>query len=106
MEQDLSQSETFRLPFVSSTRELPEGNRWQRSFALLLSGSLVMLFGSVAVSGLNFAYNVATARMLGPAEVSHATAATTLLMLCSALSLSFQLVCRNVVVRSEQQVAQ
>ena len=102
MEQDLSQSETLRLPFLSSGRELREGNRWQRSFSLLLSGSLVMLFGSVAVSGLNFAYNVATARMLGPAEFSHATAATTLLMLCSALTLSFQLVCAKFVARNEQ----
>jgi O-antigen/teichoic acid export membrane protein len=102
MEQDLSQSETLRLPFLSSSRELREGSRWQRSFSLLLSGSLVMLFGSVAVSGLNFAYNVATARMLGPAEFSHATAATTLLMLCSALTLSFQLVCAKFVARNEQ----
>src|SRR5689334_320946 len=102
MEQELSQSETLRLPFLSSTRGLREGNRWKRSFGLLLSGSLVMLFGSVAVSGLNFAYNVATVRMLGPAEFSHATAATTLLMLCSALTLSFQLVCAKFVARNEQ----
>ena len=102
MEHELSQSESLRLPFLSSTRGLQEGPRWQRSFALLLGGSLVMLFGSVAVSGLNFAYNVATARMLGPAEFSHATAATTLLMLCSALTLSFQLVCAKFVARNDQ----
>jgi O-antigen/teichoic acid export membrane protein len=103
MEQELSQSETLRLPFLSNAREQGEGSPWRRSFSLLLSGSLVMLFGSVAVSGLNFAYNVATARMLGPAEFSHATAATTLLMLCSALTLSFQLVCAKFVARNEEQ---
>jgi len=103
MEQELSQSETLRLPFLSSAHEPREESRWRRSFSLLLSGSLIMLFGSAAVSGLNFAYNVATARMLGPAEFSHVTAATTLLMLCSALTLSFQLVCAKFVARNEQQ---
>ena len=93
--------ETLSLPMRSSLRELLGDARWQK-LSVLLSGSLVMLFGSVAVSGLNFAYNVATARMLGPAEFSHATAATTLLMLCSALTLSFQLVCAKFVARNPQ----
>src|SRR5256885_4274499 len=102
MEQELSQSETLRLPFLSSAREQRPGSLWRRSFSLLLSGSLVMLFGSVAVSGLNFAYNVATARVLGRADLGPGTAATTLLMLCSALTLSFQLVCAKFVARNKE----
>src|SRR5512147_1355465 len=67
----------------------------------LLGGSLIMLVGSGVVSVLNFAYNVAVARLLGPAEFGHAAVAITLLMLVSALTLSFQLVCAKLVARNE-----
>jgi O-antigen/teichoic acid export membrane protein len=67
----------------------------------LLGGSLIMLVGSGVVSILNFAYNVGVARLLGPAEFGHAALAITLLMLVSALTLSFQLVCAKLVARSE-----
>jgi O-antigen/teichoic acid export membrane protein len=67
----------------------------------LLNGSLIMLLGTALVSISNFAYNVAMARMLGPAEFGHVTAAATLLMLFSALGLSFQLVCAKFVARNQ-----
>lgn len=94
----MSRSETLTL----STR-----NRWQGQdspseqeasgrhhgrLSLLLSGSLVMLLGSGLVSLINFGFNVAMARMLGPAEFADVTVAVTLLMLFSAMTLSFQLV--------------
>jgi len=60
-----------------------------------------MLTGSALVSVLNFAYNVAVARMLGPAGFGHAAVAITLLMFVSAVTLSFQLVCAKLVARSE-----
>jgi len=66
--------------------------RNESSHTAILSGSVVMLLGSAVVSIFNFAYNVAIARLLGPAEFGHATAIVTLLMLISALTLSFQLV--------------
>jgi len=75
--------------------------RQERSHSRLLSGSLIMLVGSTAVSGVNFAYNVAIARMLGPAAFGHTSAAVTLLMLASALTLSFQLVCAKFVARNQ-----
>ncbi|HZQ91973.1 MAG TPA: hypothetical protein VFA60_09290 [Terriglobales bacterium] len=68
--------------------------------SLLLGGSMVMLAGSVAVSLFNFAYNVSIARMLGPEGFGHASAAVTLLMLISAITLSFQLVCAKFVARN------
>src|SRR3954463_6452322 len=68
--------------------------------SLVLSGSLVMLMGSVVVSLLNFGYNVGMARMLGPAEFGHVSAVATLLMLGSAITLSFQLVCAKFVARN------
>ena len=60
-----------------------------------------MLVGSALVSVLNFAYNVAVARMLGPAGFGHAAVAVTLLMFVSAVTLSFQLVGAKLVARSE-----
>src|SRR4051794_17994961 len=66
----------------------------------VVSGSLIMLGGSTLVSGFNFLFNVAMARLLGPAEFGHVTAAATILMLFSAVTLSFQLVCAKFVARN------
>ncbi len=75
--------------------------RHERSSSRLLSGSIIMLVGSGIVIGVNFAYNVAVARLLGPAAFGHTSAAVTLLMLASAITLSFQLVCAKFVARNE-----
>jgi len=89
-------------PPRQSWREKLAGFRAQPSTqSRLLSGSLIMLLGSGVVSILNFAYNVAVARLLGPAEFGHAALAITLLMLVSGLTLSFQLVCAKLVARNE-----
>src|SRR5947209_7579924 len=66
----------------------------------VMSGSFIMLVGSTLVSGFNFIYNVAMARLLGPALFGHVTAAATILMLFSAVTLSFQLVCAKFVARN------
>jgi O-antigen/teichoic acid export membrane protein len=63
----------------------------------LLGGSLTMLAGSGLVGVTNLIYNVLTARMLGPTGFAHATAVYTLLMLTSAITLSFQVVCAKYV---------
>ena len=67
----------------------------------VLSGSIIMLIGSACVSLMNFAYNVAVARMLGPALFSHAAAAVTLLMLSSCVNLAFQLVTAKLIAKSD-----
>src|SRR5690348_14192665 len=72
-----------------------------RTRARVLGGSVIMLTGSALVSILNFAYNIAVARMLGPAGFGHAAVAITLLMFVSAMTLSFQLVGAKLVARSE-----
>jgi O-antigen/teichoic acid export membrane protein len=64
-----------------------------------LGGSLILLIGSVFVSLANFGYNIGVARMLGPADFSHAAAAVTILMLVSAITLAFQLVCTKLVAK-------
>ncbi len=67
----------------------------------LLGGSLTLLAGSGLVGVTNLLYNVITARMLGPTGFAHATAVYTLLMLASAITLSFQVVCAKYVASHE-----
>src|SRR5436309_16060266 len=74
----------------------------------LLGGSLTLLAGSGLVGVTNLIYNVATARLLGPTGFAHATAVYTMLMLMSAITLSFQVVCAKYVARKtslEERVA-
>jgi O-antigen/teichoic acid export membrane protein len=68
---------------------------------LVLGGSVIMLIGTALVSAFNFGYNVAMARMLGPAQFGHVSAMATLLMLFSAIGLSFQLICAKFVARNQ-----
>jgi len=75
--------------------------RSQSAHARVLGGSIIMLLGSVLVSVFNFGYNVAVARMLGPASFGHAAAVGTLLMLVSAITLSFQLVAAKFIARND-----
>src|SRR2546423_4975965 len=69
----------------------------------LLGGSLTLLAGSGLVGVTNLVYNVVTARLLGPTGFAHATAVYTLLMLASAITLSFQVVCAKYVASHETQ---
>jgi len=69
--------------------------------ARMVSSGFIMLIGSVFVSILSFAYNVAVARLLGPAEFSHAAAAVTLLMLVSCINLAFQMVTAKLIAQKE-----
>jgi O-antigen/teichoic acid export membrane protein len=67
----------------------------------LLSGSFVLLSGYGVVIAFNFAYNVAVARFLGPTSFGHASAVYTLLILMSAVTLSFQIVAAKLVAQQE-----
>jgi len=70
----------------------------------LLGGSLTLLAGSGLVGVTNLVYNVATARLLGPTGFAHATSVYTMLMLMSAITLSFQVVCAKYVASHETEV--
>ena len=95
----------------SAIPALPMRTGWRSTVASLchpsarsphiVSGSLIMLVGSGVVSAGNFGYNLLIARLLGPADFGHTTAIGTLLMLASAITLSFQLVCAKFVARDE-----
>jgi len=65
--------------------------------ARVLSGSFILLTGSGLATAINFAYNIAVARFLGPIGFGHATAVYTLLVLISAFTLSFQILSAKVV---------
>src|SRR5205807_1818484 len=76
--------------------------RQHQSHTRVLSGSIIMLFSAILVSGVNFGYTVAMARMLGPSLFGHVSAAMTILMLASAITLAFQLVCAKFVARNDR----
>ena len=93
---------------VPATMSAQNSARWRAAInmlrpkqAQLIGGSVVMLVGSGVVSAVNFGYNVAVARLLGPAAFGHAAAGVTLLMLVSAITLAFQLVCAKFIARNE-----
>jgi O-antigen/teichoic acid export membrane protein len=89
-------------PHISAWRGLL--TRWAPQYAThakILNGSIILLIGSIVVSLANFGYNVGVARMLGPSDFSHAAAAVTILMLISAITLAFQLVCTKLIARAD-----
>lgn len=86
------------------TNESPNVPAWQPLRVVrsrIVSGSLTLLAGSGMVGVANLVYNIAIARLLGPTGFSHATAVYTLLMLMSAVTLSFQIVCAKLVANHE-----
>src|SRR5215470_1081448 len=84
-----------RFPFYATTAFPPSQGRALRQ--KLLGGSIALLAGTGLVGVTNLLYNVITARLLGPTGFAHATAVYTLLMLASAITLSFQVVCAKYV---------
>jgi O-antigen/teichoic acid export membrane protein len=60
--------------------------------ARVLSGSFVLLSASGLATAINFAYNIAIARSLGPTGFGQASAVYTLLILLLTVTLSFQIV--------------
>src|SRR5258708_21950144 len=91
---DCAPKDTWLLTFKARLRR-------RESRDIVLGGSLIMLLSTTLVSGVNFFYNVAMARMMGPSEFGHVTAAVTLLMLASAVTLSFQIVCAKLIAQHD-----
>jgi O-antigen/teichoic acid export membrane protein len=69
--------------------------------ARILSGSFILLSGSGLATALNFTYNIAVARFLGPKGFGDATAVYTLLILLAAITLSFQIVSAKIVAQQK-----
>ncbi len=69
--------------------------------ARIISGSIVLLSGSGLNTGINLAYNIAVARYLGPTGFGHATVIYTILVLLSAVTLSFQIIATKMIAQQE-----
>jgi O-antigen/teichoic acid export membrane protein len=96
-----SDQSTISLPLRAGIAARLKDRRLSGAASTVLSGSLILLLGSLLVSVLNFLFNVIMARLLGPSLFSQAAAIVTLLMLLSCISLSFQMVCAKFVARNE-----
>lgn len=72
----------------------------------VLSGSAVLLGGLAFVTLINFGYNLAVARFLGPIAFGHTTAVYTLLILISSVTLSFQILTAKIVAQHGSPEAQ
>ena len=94
----LEKKRTLESGITSSATTQMKGKALRQK---LLGGSLALLASSGLVGVTNLVYNVATARLLGPTGFAHATAVYTLLMLTSAITLSFQVVCAKYVANHE-----
>ena len=88
----------------SSTQQINAERRTPRH--RVLSGSAILLAGLGLVTLINFAYNIAVARFLGPTAFGHTTAVYTLLILISSVMLSFQILTAKIVAQQESQTAQ
>jgi O-antigen/teichoic acid export membrane protein len=71
----------------------------------LLGGSMIMLVSSGFVGAMNLVYNLAIAHGLGAAGFGHASAVYTVLMLLSAVTLAFQLLCSKFVAQNDSLAA-
>jgi O-antigen/teichoic acid export membrane protein len=65
--------------------------------AQIVKGGLTLLAGAGLVGIMNLAHNIVVARLLGPTGYGHAAAVFTLLMLMSAITLAFQMLCAKLV---------
>ena len=95
---------TGKTPITDASPTLPPTTSQAKAKKLrqkLLGGSLTLLAGSGLVGITNLVYNLVTARLLGPTGFAHVTAVYTLLMLASAITLSFQVVCAKYVASHE-----
>ncbi len=69
--------------------------------ARIVSGSIILLSGSGLNTGINLAYNIAVAQYLGPTGFGHATVIYTILVLLSAVTLSFQLIASKMIAQQK-----
>jgi len=95
-----SGSDTISLPIRAGWRGRCSDWLERGASSRVVSGSIIMLLGSVFVAAINFGFNVSMARLLGPALFAQVAAMVTLLMLLSSVSLSFQMVCAKFVARN------
>src|SRR6204780_334126 len=70
----------------------------------VVRGSAILLLSSGLVAAINLLYNILIARMLGPSSFGHASALYTLLMLVTAITLSFQIITSKFIARTSETI--
>jgi O-antigen/teichoic acid export membrane protein len=70
----------------------------------VVRGSAILLLSTGLVAATNLLYNILIARMLGASSFGHASALYTLLMLVTAITLSFQIITSKFIARSSETV--
>ncbi|HEY3974149.1 MAG TPA: oligosaccharide flippase family protein [Candidatus Sulfotelmatobacter sp.] len=78
---------------------------WEVWRGPVVRGSVILLVSSGMVAATNLLYNLLVARMLGASGFGHASALYTLLMMMSAVSLSFQIVASKFIARHSETLA-
>ncbi len=68
----------------------------------VVRGSAILLLSTGLVAATNLLYNILIARMLGASGFGHASALYTLLMLVTAITLSFQIVTSKFIARNSE----
>ncbi len=68
----------------------------------VVRGSAILLLSTGLVAATNLLYNILIARMLGASSFGHASALYTLLMLVTAITLSFQIITSKFIARSAE----
>jgi O-antigen/teichoic acid export membrane protein len=68
----------------------------------VVRGSAILLLSTGLVAATNLVYNILIARMLGASRFGHASALYTLLMLLSAITLSFQIITSKFCARNSE----
>ncbi len=91
------------LMTMSSEAQVAAGlNDSAISSGRVVRGSAVLLTSTVLVAITNLLYNILIARMLGASGFGHACALYTLLMLVTAITLSFQIITSKFIARSSE----
>jgi len=67
----------------------------------MVRGGITLLASTGLVGLMNLAHNVVVARLLGPTGYGHAAVVFTLLMLVSAITLAFQILCAKLIAGSD-----
>ena len=68
----------------------------------VVRGSVILLLGTALVAATNLFYNLLLARMLGASGFGHASALYTLLMMVTAITLSFQIITSKFIARTSE----
>jgi O-antigen/teichoic acid export membrane protein len=90
----------MRMP--AEMQAMAEPGHGEASRQRVVRGSAILLLSTGLVAATNLLYNILIARMLGASSFGHASALYTLLMMVTAITLSFQIITSKFIARSSE----